>query len=93
MQRVGAREFKNRMARYMRAVGNGETLLVVRHGKPVAKVVPPDDTARPESPYMKRLMELEAQGKVRLGTGRFQDFRPVKIKGKPISKTVIEDRR
>ncbi len=42
MQRVGSREFKNRLGRYLRAVRNGQTLLVTDRGKPVAKVCPPE---------------------------------------------------
>jgi prevent-host-death family protein len=93
MRSVGAREFKNRMGRYMRAVGRGEILLVGKRGKPLAKVIPPEAVVSPESTFMKKLKELEAQGKIRLGTGKFKEFRPVRIKGKPISQTVIEDRR
>jgi len=91
MRSVGAREFKNRMGRYMRAVQEGQTLLVVKRGKPLAKVIPPEEATG--SGLMDKLKELEAQGKVRLGAGKFKDFRPVRIKGKPISETVIEDRR
>jgi prevent-host-death family protein len=93
MRSVGAREFKNRMGRYIRAVQTGESLLLVKRGAPVAKVIPADDAPDTESPVMKRLKELEAQGKIRLGTGRFRKFRPIRIKGKLLSQTIIENRR
>jgi prevent-host-death family protein len=93
MQRVGSREFKNRMGRYMRAVRKGQTLLLTDRGKPVAKVSPPDDAARPEASLMDVLRKLEAEGSIRLGTRPLRKFRPIKVKGKPVSQTIIEDRR
>jgi prevent-host-death family protein len=93
MQRVGSREFKNRMGRYMRAVRKGQTLLLTDRGKPVAKVSPPDDAARPKASLMDVLRKLEAEGSIRLGTRPLRKFRPIKVKGKPVSQTIIEDRR
>lgn len=92
MEKVGSREFKNRMGRYIRAVRNGNALVLTSRGNPLVKIVPLDETAT-EPSLMERLKKLQAEGKIRLGTGRFKKFRPVKIKGKPISQTIIEDRR
>jgi hypothetical protein len=39
------------------------------------------------------LKQLEAEGKIRLGKGGFSKFRPVKIRGKSASQTLLEDRR
>lgn len=93
MQRVGSREFKNRMARYIRAVGNGQTLVLTKRGKPVAKVGPPDTVEPGEEDTWERLRELEARGLIRLGRGKLKPFRPVKSTGKPASQMIIEDRR
>ncbi len=93
MQRVGSREFKNRMGRYLLAVRQGETLLVTDRGKPVAKVSPPDQEVSPEPTVMDILKRLEAEGKLRLAKEPLGKFRPVKMKGKPASQTIIEDRR
>lgn len=92
MEKVGSREFKNRMGRYIRAVRDGKALVLTNRGNPLVKIVPLDETAA-EPSLMEKLKELEAEGKIRLGTGRFKKVRPVKIKGKPISQTIIEDRR
>jgi prevent-host-death family protein len=93
MKTVGSREFKNRMGRYMRAVRAGQTLIVTDRGKAVAKVAPATDIEAEETPLKKRLKELEGQGLIRLGTKPLRKFRPVKVKGKPVSQTIIEDRR
>lgn len=91
MQSIGSREFKNRMGRYLRAVRAGRTLIITDRGKPVAKLAPPND-APLETGLQARLRELEAQGLIRLAKGPLGKFRPVKIKGKPASQTIIEDR-
>jgi prevent-host-death family protein len=93
MQRVGSREFKNRLGRYLRAVRNGQTLLVTDRGEPVAKVSPPELDGEPQRTFADVLKKLEAEGKIRLPKRPLGRFRPVKIKGKPASQTIIEDRR
>ena len=93
MQRVGSREFKNRLGRYLRAVRNGQTLLVTDRGQPVAKVSPPEQDSDSQLTFSDVLKKLEAEGKIRLPKRPLGRFRPVKIKGKPASQTILEDRR
>ncbi len=93
MQRVGSREFKNRMGRYMRAVRKGQTLILTDRGKVVARVSPEEDTQTASNDLQKRLKELEAKGLIHLATKPFGKFRAVKSKGKPASQMIIEDRR
>ena len=42
MRKVGSREFKNRMGRYLSAVKRGQSILITDRGQPVAKVSPPE---------------------------------------------------
>jgi len=93
MQRVGNREFRNRLGRYLRAVRNGQTLLVTVRGEPVAKVSPPEQDSDSQLIFSDVLRKLEAEGKIRLPKRPLGRFRPVKIKGKPASRMIIEDRR
>ena len=93
MQRVGSREFKNRMGRYLRAVRNGQTLIITDRDRPVAKLSPPDKVEQSESAIENRLRELENHGLIRLGKGPLPKFRPVRSLGKPASRMIIEDRR
>ncbi len=93
MQRVGSREFKNRLGRYLRAVRNGQTLLVTDRGQPVAKVSPPEQDFDSQLTFTDVLKKLEAEGKIRLAKRPLGKFRAVKIKGKPASQTILEDRR
>jgi len=89
MKTVGSRELKNRLGRYLGLVGKGETIIVTDRGRPVARLVP----ASPEVAGVDGLLKkLEAQGHLRLGTGSFRRFKPIRMKGKPASKMILEDR-
>lgn len=91
MRRVGTREFKNRAAKYMDEASKGGSILVTKRGKPLVKVSRPDP--EPEPTLMDVLKRLETEGKIRLAKGSLSKFRPVKIRGKSASQTLLEDRR
>lgn len=93
MQKVGSRELKNRLGRYLRNVKNGGAILVTDRGKPVAKIVPADGEANQERGLEERLRQLEAEGHFRLATKPFKRWKLVTAKGKPASQMIIEDRR
>jgi prevent-host-death family protein len=93
MRRVGSREFKNRMGRYLQAVRKGQTLIITDRGKAVAQVGPATETDSGASVIEERLKELEAQGLIHLAKKPLPKFRPVKSRGKPASQIIIEDRR
>jgi prevent-host-death family protein len=92
MRTVGSRELKNRLGRYLKMVGRGETFIITDRGKPVARISPPDPKEE-EAPDLEEILrQLEAEGHLRRGTGRFRRFKPIRIKGKPLSKMILEDR-
>lgn len=93
MKTVGSREFKNRMGRYMKAVRQGQSLLLTERGKPVAKIVPPDPEPAPEPTLMDVLKRLESEGKIRLAKRPLGKFRPIPSRGKSASEMILEDRR
>jgi len=93
MRKVGSREFKNRAAKYMDEASKGRPLLVTKRGKPLVKVTPADPEPDSEPTLMDVLKRLEMEGKIRLAKGRLGKFRPVKIRGKSASQTLLEDRR
>ncbi|MDI9405879.1 MAG: type II toxin-antitoxin system prevent-host-death family antitoxin [Chitinophagaceae bacterium] len=45
MRSVGAFEAKTHLAALLDAVSAGEQITITRHGRPVARLVPPGDTA------------------------------------------------
>jgi prevent-host-death family protein len=92
MRMVGSSELKNRLGRYLGFVGRGETIIVTDRGKPVARLVPPEP--EPETTYSveELLKRLEAEGHLRRGTRPFRRFKPIRVKGKPMSQMILEDR-
>ena len=91
MKKVGSREFKNRQGYYLKRVRKGETLLVTDRGKVVARVCPVSEwDALTEE---EKLEELARQGHIRKGKGSpLRPFRPVPLRGTPLSEIIIEDR-
>jgi prevent-host-death family protein len=93
MRKVGSREFKNRLGQYLAAVRKGQSLLITDRGRPVAKLSPPDAEETAADPLRARLLELEAQGLIRLAKRPMRSFKAVPSRGKSASEMIIEDRR
>lgn len=93
MRKVGSREFKNRMGRYLQVVRKGQSLVITDRGQPVAKVSPPDQAGNPDDHLLVRLQELDAQGLIRLAKRPLGKFKAVRLRGKPLSQMLNEDRR
>ena len=89
-KRVGVRELKTRLARYLRQVGRGATSVVSDRGEPVAELKPIPKEAGPDEV---RLAELLALGMVtRKSRKKLGKFEPIRASGEPVSETVIEGR-
>jgi prevent-host-death family protein len=93
MVKVGSREFKNRLGRYLRAVRQGETLIVTDRGKAVAKVSPPDEDPESAVTLDEIFKKAEADGLIRRGRKPLGKFKAVPSTGKPASEMIIEDRQ
>jgi prevent-host-death family protein len=92
MRAVGSRELKNRLGRYLGLVDEGETIIVTDRGKPVARLVPPSPHREEPVGLEEVLRQLEAEGHLRRGTRPFKRFKPIRVKGKPVSQMILEDR-
>lgn len=92
MKKVGSRELKNRLGHYLRRVRHGESLLITDRGKSVARLSPVSEWEG--LTLEERLRELERQGHIRpaLRRGPFKRFKPLPLRGKPLSEIIIEDR-
>jgi len=93
MKRVGSRQLKSRLARYLRIVRAGETVLVTHRGIVVARLEPAQDGESARQTLDARLRELEAQGHIRLASRPLGKFTPRGSKGKPASQMISEARR
>jgi antitoxin (DNA-binding transcriptional repressor) of toxin-antitoxin stability system len=88
---VGTKELKNRLSHYLRRVGDGEIVRVTDRGKVIAELravaVPAVDDER-------LLADLENDGVVTRGSGRFAAFRGVRLDGRVrASRAILADRR
>ncbi len=73
---VGIRELRDHLSRYLEQVKAGAAITVTEHGRVIAAIVP--------MTYSQHMLELAAQGKVRLPTrprGRAADFPKIEVEG------------
>jgi prevent-host-death family protein len=93
MATVGVRDLKNRLTHYLGRAKRGEEVVVTERGKPVAILASIQSVEKPQSPPA-QLAKLVASGFVILPTGkRLERVRRVRVSGRPVSRTILEDRR
>ena len=93
---VGIRVFKSHLGRYTNLLRSGRRFTLTDRGRILASVIPyvikSPKSIDPE--LDRRLEELERVGFLIRGSGKPMGApHPIKIKGGPISDTVLEDRR
>jgi prevent-host-death family protein len=89
MAAVGVRELKNRLSRYLREVKEGRSITVTERGEAVAILVPVDQNRDAQA-----ARELAKKGIGSWGGGKPKGaIRPVVVKGKTVSRIVVEERR
>lgn len=93
MKKVGSRELKNRLGKYLAHARKGETIVVTDRGEAVALLVPVKEIGEPEAKLEARLRHLAAAGHLRLPTRPFREVTAVRARGKPASRIIIEDLR
>lgn len=84
--RVGVRELKDQLSRYLSLVRSGAEVIVTDHGRPIARLIPVGDRAAV-------LDELVARGEVSAPRRRGRSRpRPITVKGS-VSELVAHQRR
>lgn len=91
MKRVGSRELKNRLGRYLGLVKQGEILLITERNRPVAQMVSAESGQA--ASLERTLQRLAESGSLQLARKRLKRIRPVAAKGKPASRMIVEERR
>lgn len=86
MLSVGIKELKAKLSNYIDLVEHGEEVVVTERGREIAVVIP-------ITPERRALSRLAKEGKARSGTGKPLGATGITIKGKPLSATVLEERR
>ncbi len=93
MSTVGIRELKNRLTKYLRQTKKGEEIVVTERGHPIA-VIQAIGSSKRASSLEARLAALAARGVITLPRRRVRRRRRlVSVQGRPLSLTVLEDRR
>lgn len=84
-ERVGVRELRQNLSKYLRKVAKGKALEVTERGKAVAVLGPIPETLSP-------LQRLIAEGRATAPTGRLEDLGPpLKMRTKiPVSQALEE---
>jgi antitoxin (DNA-binding transcriptional repressor) of toxin-antitoxin stability system len=93
MIQIGVRQLRNGLTRYLRLAEKGQSVLVTNRNRPIAMIKKPDRiSAQTEEEIVAALV---AEGKLigPVKVGPFKPFKPIKMRGKPLSQTIIEDRR
>ena len=83
---VGVKELKGKLSSYIAQAREGQEIVITDHGKEVALMIPLSKERR----AVKFLMEV---GRAKWSGGKPKGVTGIRIKGKALSKTVLEDRR
>jgi prevent-host-death family protein len=83
---VGIKDLKEKLSGYVNKVRHGEEIVVTDRGREIALLTP-------ISRERGAVTELVEKGKGRWAGGKPTGLRGIKTKGKPLSKTILEERR
>lgn len=92
MSTVGVKALKDRLTHYLRQSKRGEEVVVTERGKPIA-VIQPIGALEPTVSLDVRLARLADQGLITLPVAKASNRRKIRIAGRPLSKTILDDRR
>ena len=93
VQLVGIKELKNKLTYYLGITKKGDRIIITERGAPIAVLHNLD--SEEHLSIEEKLASLAKQGKIRLPLKRERTipFKPVRMKGKPLSETILEERR
>jgi prevent-host-death family protein len=88
--KLGLRAANQQFSKAIRAVRAGKEVLLTERGQPIAVIKPIKNERADEAV----LRQMAAQGLITLPErkGRLPGFRAVALEGKPLSRTIIDDR-
>ena len=90
--RLGLREANQRFSKAIKAVRAGREVVLTDRGHPIA-VIKPLKAEDPEEAALRAMVEDGfITGAARKGPMPSPRWRPVKVKGEPLSQTIIDDR-
>ena len=91
--RLGLREANQHFSKAMKAVRAGKEVVLTDRGHPIAVIKPIKAEDAQEATLRAMVDEGLITLAVRKGPMPTPNWRPVKVKGQPLSQTIIEDRQ
>jgi prevent-host-death family protein len=89
MASVGVRELKNRLSAFLRRAAEGERITITDRGRAVAVLGPATPDREDEA-----IAAMVREGLASWGGGKPRgSSRPIKVKGRSVADTILEDRR
>ena len=89
---VSVRDLKDRLSEYLRRVEKGERLVVTDRRRPIAEIGPVTTGRMTQDQWMAFLDERGELTRAKRPR-RFAAVKPTRIRGKPLSTTILEQRR
>ena len=90
--RLGLREANQRFSKAIKAVRAGHEVILTERGRPMAVITPLEEKDAPAA----ALRAMADQGLITLASRKGPmpppRWRPLKVKGRPLSQTIIDDR-
>ncbi len=90
--KLGLREANQHFARTIKAVRAGKDVILTERGRPIAVIKPIRGADTQEAALQRMADEGLITLPTRKGPMPTPRWKPVKIKGKPLSQTIIDDR-
>ncbi|OFW02568.1 MAG: hypothetical protein A3I61_17345 [Acidobacteria bacterium RIFCSPLOWO2_02_FULL_68_18] len=90
--KLGLREANQRFSKAVKAVRAGKKVILTERGRPIAVIEPIKDEGTQEAALQAMAEEGLITLPLRRGPMPAQRWRPPKVKGKPLSQTIIDDR-
>ena len=90
--KLGLREANQQFSKAIKAVRAGREVVLTERGQPIAVIKPIKEKDVPGVALQAMIDEGLIKPAIRKGLTPTPRWRPVKVKGKPLSQTVIDDR-
>lgn len=90
--KLGLREANQQFSRAIKAVRAGKEVVLTERGRPIAVIKPIKEEATLKASIQAMVDEGFLTPATRKGRTPAPRWRPVKVKGKPLSQTIIDDR-
>jgi prevent-host-death family protein len=90
--KIGLREANQHFSKTMKAVRAGKEVVLTDRGHPIAVIKPIKEEDAQEAALQTMVDEGFLRPAARKGPTPAPRWRPVRVKGKPLSQTVVEDR-